>query len=196
MAFKTNNNEPEDDLIISYNALEPCPEGRHPLICVDVFKTHPEEATYDGVTKTYEKVMFVFQAFPESGERDSEGAPFQVERKFTWSLTPEGHLRPFLESWQGRPLTKAELAGFDLKTVKGAQAFGVIIHNTRWVNIESIEPYKDVDGQNLPPLTAEAYTRRNHKKRQPQAQSATATSTTSPGRQNAPDQTNDGLIPF
>lgn len=191
---KQNNTEPEDDLIISYDALEPCPEGRHPLICVDVFKTHPEEATYDGVTKLYEKVMFVFQAFPEGGERDSEGAPFQVERKFTWSLTPDGHLRPFLESWRGREFTKEELRGFNLKAVKGAQAFGVIIHNTRWVNIESIEPYKDDNGQNLPPLKAEAYTRRNYKKRQTQAVTASQSQSTQPASQGSKDVSD--LVPF
>jgi hypothetical protein len=185
MAFKCNNNQPEDELIISYQApLEPCPEGRHPIICVDVFKVDPEEATYDGVTKLYEKVMFVFQAFPESGERDSEGKPFQVERKFTWSLAPEGHLRPFLESWRGRE--KEELKSFDLKTVKGAQAFGVIVHNTRWVNIEAIEPYKDDDGQNLPPLQAGAYTRRNYKKKD-KAQTVTAQAQPASSSQATPD---------
>jgi hypothetical protein len=192
MAFKYNNNEPEDELIISYQVpLEPCPEGRHPIICVDIFKADPEEQTYDGATKLYEKVMFVFQAFPESGERDSEGKPFQVERKFTWSLAPEGHLRPFLESWRGRDFTKEELQSFDLKAVKGAQAWGTIVHNTRWVNIEAIEPYKDDDGLNLPPLQAGAYTRRNYKKKD-KAQTVTAQAAQSVSSSQA---TSD-LVPF
>jgi len=187
-----HNNEPEDELIISYQApLEPCPEGRHPLICVDVFMVDPEEQTYDGVTRLYEKVMFVFQAFPESGERDSKGKPFQVERKFTWSLDPRGLLRQTLESWRGREFTEEEEKRFSLSKCKGVEAWGTIVHNTRWVNIEVIEPYKDDDGQPLPPLKAENYSRRNYKKREKaQATTAQATQSVSSG------QAASDLVPF
>lgn len=198
MAFKNNSNEPEDELIISYEApLEPCPEGRHPIICVDVFKAEPEEQTYDGVTKFYDQVMFVFQAFPESGERTTDNKPFQVERKFNWSLafkpdgTP-GALRAFLENWRGRAFAKEEEKGFSLSKCKGVEAWGTISHNTRWVNIEAIEPYKDDAGNNLPPLKAGAYTRRNYKKReksQVQAVSQSAQTVTPSG------QASD-LVPF
>ncbi len=183
--------ENDNELIISWEApLEPCPEGRHPLICVDIFRVEPEEQTYDGVTKLYEKVMFVFQAFPESGERDTKGNPFQVERKFTWSLAPQSLLRPFLEHWRGRDFSEEEAKRFDVSKCKGVSAWGTIIHNTRFVNIQDIEPYSDNDGKLLPDLKAEAYTRRTYKKREKAQATTTTQSPNSPG-----GKTNGGIDP-
>jgi len=189
--------ENDNELIISWEApLEPCTEGRHPLICVDIFRVDPEEQTYDGVTKLYEKVMFVFQAFPESGEKDSKGLPFQVERKFTWSLAPQSLLRPFLEHWRGRAFTEEEAKRFDVSKCKGISAWGTIIHNTRFVNIQDIEPYVDETGKALPPPKAETYTRRTYKKRE-------KTATTQLSQSSSPGgKTHDGgidpadLVPF
>jgi hypothetical protein len=177
MAYENDN-----ELIISWEApLEPCPEGRHPIVCVDIFKTDPEEQTYDGVTKLYEKVMLVFQVFPEDGSRDSKGKPFQVERKFTWSLDPQSKLRPTLERWRGRDFTEEELKRFDLLKLKGVSAWGSIVHNTRFVNIQDIEPYLDNNGKALPGLKLEAYIRRNYKKPKKQtASTESATTTPSP----------------
>ena len=173
--------ENDNELIISWEApLEPCPEGRHPIICVDIFRTDPEEQTYDGVTKLYEKVMLVFQAFPEDGSRDSKGKPFQIERKFTWSLDPQSKLRPALERWRGRDFTEEELKRFDLSKLKGVSAWGSIVHNTRFVNIQDIEPYKDDAGANLPALKTENYTRRNYKKPKKQAVSTESTQAAPP----------------
>lgn len=190
---KTNHNN-DDDLTISFQApLEPCPEGRQPMICVDIFRVDPEEATYDGVTKLYEKVMFVFQAFPESGERDSEGRPFQVERKFTWSFAPQANLRAALGQWRGKDYTDKEVeAGIKIAELKGKEAWGTIVHNTRFVNVEAIEPYKDDDGNNLPPLKAGAYTRRNYKKKE-KAQPAQAQASQSQSISSG--QASD-LVPF
>jgi hypothetical protein len=176
MAYENDN-----ELIISWEApLEPCPEGRHPIVCVDIFRTDPEEATYDGVTRLYEKVMLVFQAFPEDGSRDSKGRPFQIERKFTWSLDPQGKLRPALERWRGRDFIEEELKRFDLSKLKGVSAWGSVVHNTRFVNIQDIEPYKDDAGNPLPALKPEAYTRRNYKKPKKQTLSQEATPAMAP----------------
>lgn len=175
--------ENDDELIISYEApLEPAPEGKHPMVCVDVFMADPEEQTYDGVTKWYEKVMLVFQCFPEDGSRTTEGKPFQVERKFTFSLDPQGKLRPFLESWRGQAFTNEEVRGFSLSRLKGVNAWGWIELNTRFANIVDIKPY---DGA---PIKPKAYTRRIYKKKSsPPVES-------SPARQAA--KAKDPYVPF
>lgn len=194
----TQNKYTDDDLNISYEApLEPCPEGRHPVVCVDVFRVDPEEATYDGVTKLYEKVMFVFQVFPESGERDSKGRPFQVERKFTFSMAPQANLRAALGQWRGRDYDDAEVtqkAGFSVAKCKGAAGWGTIVRNTRFVNIEAIEPFKDDAGNNLPAPKAGAYTRRNYKKRE-KSQAQTAQASQSAQTVTPSGQASD-LVPF
>jgi len=187
----------DDELIISWQApLEPCPEGRHALICVDVVPLEPEEATYDGVTRFYEKVMVVFQAFPEDGSRDTKGKLFQIERKFTKSLSPDGHLRPFLEKWRGRDFTDEELSNFKLTALRGAPAWGTIIHNTRFVNIQGIEPYSDNDGKALPSLKAEAYIRRNYKKREKAQTTTQSTQPSSPGGKHDGGIDPADLVPF
>jgi len=195
--------ENDNELIISWEApLEPCPEGRHPLVCVDIFRVDPEEQTYDGVTKLYEKVMFVFQAFPdaatygEDGSRDSKGNPFQVERKFTWSLAPQSLLRPFLECWRGRDFTEEEAKHFDVSKCKGVSAWGTIIHNTRFVNIQDIEPYVDETGKALPPLKAETYTRRTYKKREKVQATAQSSQPNSPGSKRDGGIDPADLVPF
>lgn len=190
-----NRYDNDDELIISWEApLEPCPEGRHPLICVDVVPVDPEEQTYDGVTKLYDKVVVVFQAFPETGERDSKGQPFQVERKFTKSLSPQAALRLQLEKWRGRDFTVEELKNFSLAKLRGVPAWGTIVHNTRFVNIQDIEPYTDNSGKALPGVKPEAYERRNYKRREKTA--LQSTQSVSSGSKASGNIDPSDLIPF
>jgi hypothetical protein len=180
----------DDDLTIGYEApLEMVPEGRHPMVCVDIFKTWPEEQTFDGKTKTYEKIMFVFQVFPEDGARDSEGNIYRIERKLTWSLAPKpdgtpGGLQALLEKWRGKEFTAAELKSVNLSAFKGMAAWGTIVHNTRYANLQDIEPYCELDENSNPtgkPLTAPKagpYTRRTYRK--PGEKATVAQSSNSP----------------
>lgn len=197
-----NTYDNDDELIISWEApLEPCPEGRHALICVDVVPVDPEEQTYDGVTKLYDKIVVVFQAFPETGERDSKGKPFQVERKFTKSLAPQAALRQALERWRGRDFTPEELKSMSLAKIRGVPAWGTIVHNTRFVNVQDIEPYvDDITGKPLPAPKAESYTRRTYKKRE-KAQATVTTQSNQPAssgsKQNDTSSTDQSdLVPF
>jgi hypothetical protein len=189
----------DDQLTVSYEApLEPAPEGRHTILCVDVVPVEPEEATYDGVTKLYEKVVVVFQVFPEDGSKDSNGKPFQVERKFTRSLAPQAQLRMALEKWRGRDFTSEELKSVSLAKLKGVAAWGTIVHSTRFVNIQDIEPYLDEEGKPLTAPKAEAYARRTYKKKA--KASATAQSTTQSQTSSGSDK-NDSIdksawVPF
>lgn len=196
--------ENDSELTLSYeDPLEPCPEGKTPLLCVDVVPVEPEEQTYDGVTKLYEKIVLVFQAFPideDSGTqlRDSKGAVFQVERKFTKSLAPQAALRAALEKWRGRDFTPEELKSVSLAKLRGVPAWGTIIHNTRFVNIQDIEPYLDANGKPLPAPKAESYTRRNYKRRpksQTVAQSAQSQANSPGGNINDPSGKSD-FVPF
>lgn len=199
-----NTYENDSELTLSYeDPLEPCPEGKHPLLCVDVVPVDPEEQTYDGVTKLYEKIVLVFQAFPideDSGKilRDTKGAVFQVERKFTKSLAPQAALRMALEKWRGRDYTPDELKSVSLAKLRGVPAWGTVIHNTRFVNIQDIEPYVDANKKSLSPPKAENYARRNYKKRA-KAQTVTAPQSqpASPGGNiNDPSSDKSDYVPF
>jgi hypothetical protein len=190
-----NQKQPTEDLTLSYDApLEMAPDGRHPILCVDVFETWPEDETWDnGKTwKNQRKLMFVFQVFPEDGSKDQYGDVYRIEYKVNFSFAPAGpntnasRLWTFAESWLGHTFS-TKSARFDPKIMIGKAAWGYLEQKTRWTQINSVEPYNDDDGNPLPVPKAEPYTRREYphpdtwksKKEQSQAQ-AQAQSNTNP----------------
>ena len=52
--------------------------------------------------------------------------PKVISRIFTLSLSEKSHLRPFLESWRGRPFSPQELLGFDISQNIFLTIFGPI----------------------------------------------------------------------
>lgn len=162
------NANTNDNLTLSYEApLEMAPEGRHPMLCVDVFETWPEEETWNDVTSTKKKIMFVFQVFPEDDSRDSNGDIYRVEHKINLSFTPASGsfsasgLWTLAEKWLGVELS-TKSAKFNPKDMVGKAAWGSLEHKTRYVRIMAIEPYVDDDGKPLPIPKAEPYTRRTY----------------------------------
>jgi hypothetical protein len=192
----------DDELIVSAETiLEATPEGRHPAICVDVVPIGEEETEWKGVKKMQPKVVVVFQAFPETGEKTKEGLPFQAENKFTASLAPEAILRLKLEKWRGRAFTAEEMTGFNLMKLRGVPAWISIIHNGNFANIVDIEPYLDDAGTPIQPIPkAEGYVRRKYKKKEPKANgNGAATTTTSTPAAASPSPSNankDNWVPF
>ena len=109
---------------------EPAPPGLHRAVCVDVedmgivltpFKNK------DGSDKYTHKVCVVWQT--EAKNKDTKER-FQVRSWYTASLGEESNLRKALESWRGRPFSSAELGGFDLETVIGANCQINVTHKT------------------------------------------------------------------
>lgn len=163
-----NPNNNNDDLTLSYEApLEMAPEGRHPLLCVDVFETWPEEETWNNVTSTKRKIIFVFQVFPEDGERDSNGDVYRIEHKINFSFTPASAnfsasgMWTLAENWLGVELSTKN-AKFNPRDMIGKAAWGSLEHKTRYTKLSAIEPYKDDAGNPLPIPKAEPYTRRTY----------------------------------
>lgn len=159
----------KDDLNFSYEAPpEMAPEGKQPLLCVDVFETWPEEESWDGkAPKTYRKIMYVFQVFPEDGSRDSYGDVYRVEYKVNYSFAPAGpntsasRQWTFLESWRGEPFSTKSVK-FNPKDMIGKAAWGTLEQKTRWTQITDIMPYVDDAGNPLPAPKAEPYKRRTY----------------------------------
>jgi len=108
----------------------PHPADQYAGRCIDVIDLGMVKTVYDGHEKEQHKVVIRFfcgQFF----EGDEGPEPWFVGRRFTLSLHERGNLRPFLETWRGKPFTQAELDGFDLEMLIGAPAFLDIQHNTR-----------------------------------------------------------------
>ena len=105
-------------------------------MCVDIVDM-PQQQTQYGVK---DMVMLWWETEdidPNTNKR------YTVIGKFGKTLSPKGRLRPFLESWRGRKFTEAELAGFDLEKLVGANCQLQIVHEIgstgqEWANIQAI----------------------------------------------------------
>lgn len=121
-------------------SFKPAPAGLHQAVCVDVVDMGILEVSYAGKTKRQHKVRVVWQI-----DQDMEdGKPFIVQKRYTLSLHEKANLRKDLESWRGRPFTDAELEGFDLEKLLGANCQLNIQHVQKagetYANVISIVP--------------------------------------------------------
>lgn len=99
---------------------EPAPPGLHRAVCVDVEDLGNVQTPFknkDGSDKVQHKVCIVWQT---EMKNKNTGERFQVRAWYTATLGEDSNLRKALESWRGRPFSSAELGGFDLETVIGA----------------------------------------------------------------------------
>jgi len=124
----------------------PCPEYTGKGVCVDVTPLKKVQTEYGEKEKF--KLVFETEALKEDGSR------FAVwSQGFTPLLHEKAGLRKFLRGWNGRDLSKEELADFDTESMLGRSAFLVVTHTTKgeetYANIASCTP--DKTGQPLQP---------------------------------------------
>ena len=122
-------------------AFEPAPAGSYQGVCVDVVDLGIVESTWDGEVKRQHKIAVVWQI----GAPMRDGRPFLVRERYTLSLGDRSRLRPMLESWRGRAFSEAELDGFDVESVLGANCLLSIIHKQgtkggTFANVASVSP--------------------------------------------------------
>lgn len=112
------------------------PEGQYRAICMDVVDLGMVENKKFG--KMQHKIALVFH----SEAKMEDGKPFEHWERFTATLSDQGHLRPFLESWRAKSFTPEELNGFDLEKLVGVNAYIQVIHKASngktYANIGSI----------------------------------------------------------
>lgn len=96
------------------------------------------------------KVIFIWELPKERITITKDGVeknlPRAISREFTLSLSKKSNLRPALESWRGRGFTEAELDGWDVSKVAGANCLLNVVHekNTKgdktYANVAGINP--------------------------------------------------------
>jgi hypothetical protein len=113
---------------------QPCPEGVHNAVCVDVVDLGVLETPWGSKHKL--RIVWEVEA------KMDDGRPFTVRRQFTASLHEKSELCKCLKSWRGRPFTKEELAGFDTEKIVGASAVLVVGHDEKdgncWANVTAV----------------------------------------------------------
>jgi hypothetical protein len=119
----------------------PAPEGTHQAVCVDIL----DKGMLPNKFKEGQLQHKIDIAWEIDETRD-DGKRFVVFKRYTLSLDDRSNLRRDLQAWRGKPFTPAELAGFDVETVKGANCLVNILWNksddgTRtYANVMSVSP--------------------------------------------------------
>jgi len=135
------------------SSFTPCPEGLHQAVCVDVV----DLGLKSGPFGEKHKVEIRWQTDTENEDTHRR---FQLRKWYTLSLHEKANLRKDLECWRGRKFSDAELQGFDLEKLIGANCQLQVIHNITddgktYDNVQAIVPHNT----KLPKIAPQDYTR-------------------------------------
>jgi hypothetical protein len=77
-----------------------------------------------------------------SNELMSDGRPFSINKRYTYSSSDKGTLRKDLESWRSKPFSKEDFGKFDIFKLIGIPCMLGVVHTERnsktYANITSI----------------------------------------------------------
>lgn len=130
------------------------PEGQYPVSCIDVIDVGYVETKFGWKPKT----RFVFwggEWTTKIIEGEEVKLPLTVMATFNTSLHENSTMRPFLESWRGKPFNEGVEDSFDVENVYQAPAFVNIQHrqvgDKTYANITSIMPLpKGMEAPGIP----------------------------------------------
>jgi len=117
------------------------PAGTHLATCYRVIDLGTQNSTYMGQAKRQHKIMLGWEL---SDELMTDGRPFMISQRYTWSMSEKAALRRDLESWRGIPFQDKDFGegGFDIKNVLGKPCLLNVVHVNKngkdYANIASI----------------------------------------------------------
>ena len=117
--------------------------GVHVARCIRCIDLGTQSSNFAGETKAQRKLQVTFELLGE--EKQKNGEPFLVSRRFTASMNEKSSLRGFVESWLGRKLIAADFnGGFDIGDLLNRHAQLNLVETERdgkkYVNIQSVTP--------------------------------------------------------
>jgi hypothetical protein len=130
---------------------EPLAAGMHASVCYGIVDLGTQPSNNPQFKPT-RKVALLWEVPDERIEFVKDGVkknlPRGISAMFTLSLGTKSKMRPMLESWRGRPFTEAELEGFDVKNVLGANCLLNVVHKAGtganagkvYANVASVNP--------------------------------------------------------
>lgn len=139
----------------SENNFENPPPGTFMAICYRVIDLGTQDTTYKGQAKKQHKILISWE-LPD--EKMSDGRPFTISSRYTWSMSEKAALRKDLESWRGKPFTDADFGegGFDIAKIVGAPCILTIVHTDgekTYANVKGVAAL--MKGMVAPALTNE-----------------------------------------
>ena len=133
---------------------ELAPAGTHLAVCYRVIDLGTQDSSYNGQAKRQHKILISWE-IPD--EKMSDGRPFTISQRYTWSMSEKAALRRDLESWRGKPFSEADFGehGFDIQKIIGVGCLLTIVHNGKngktYANISAIG--KLMKGMQAPALS-------------------------------------------
>lgn len=130
------------------------PPGTHLAVCYRVIDLGTQSGTYMGKPKVARKVLISWE-LPD--EKMTDGRPFTISQRYTWSMSEKATLRKHLESWRGKAFSDADFGpqGFNIKNILGVGCVLTITHETKqektYANISAVG--KLMKGMVAPELT-------------------------------------------
>lgn len=127
------------------------PAGTHMAVCYRVIDLGTQDTTFKGQAKKQHKILISWE-LPD--EKMSDGRPFTISQRYTWSMSEKASLRADLESWRGLPFTERDFGteGFDIRNIVGKACLLTVVQETKgektYANIKAIG--KLMKGQQAP----------------------------------------------
>lgn len=105
----------------------PAPAGTHTAVCFRVIDLGTQQVTFQGESKLQHKIRIDWE-LPE--EKMTDGRPFTIGAKYTFSSSEKAILRQHLEAWRGKPFVEADFGpgGFDIRNIIGKGCLLNVIH--------------------------------------------------------------------
>jgi hypothetical protein len=107
------------------------PAGTHQAVCNKVIDLGTQSSTYMGKPKRQHKVLLAWEL---AEELMSDGRPFMIQQRYTWSMSDKAALRRDLESWRGQPFAEKDFQGphrFDIKNILGKNCLLTVMHTEK-----------------------------------------------------------------
>lgn len=128
------------------------PDGSHIGVCYRVIDLGTQDTTYLGQAKKTHQILLSWEL---PNERMSDGRPFSISKKYTYSSSPKSHLRKDLESWRGKKFEDWEFGTFDIGVLVGIGCMLNVVYSEKgentYANIAAI--MRLPKGTATPPLT-------------------------------------------
>ena len=119
---------------------EPIPTGMQQAVCAMVCDIGTHRGEYEGRPNERRQVVVIWELLEKKTLGDYAGQPFQASKFYTMSIGKKSKLRADIQSWRGVPFSDAELQGFDLERLIGANCFLNIVEEDGKRKIQAITP--------------------------------------------------------
>lgn len=106
------------------------PDGTFIARCYRFIDLGSHDQTFQGESKGKKRLVMIGFELPT--EFMSDGRPFSIHKRYTWSMHEKAALRKDLEAWRGAKFSEADFGpgGFDVRNLLGKACTLSIVHTT------------------------------------------------------------------